>query len=202
MRTGRSPGLSRLNLRPAPGWRCPRPVRRRRRTRKSPARDRAPRSAMRPGGAVRFALELARGPGGAVRAGERLRGRVLLEVAGPLRVRALEVAARGGAAAHWLEARSVGGRAVTRDFTAAETLLRWRQLLLPGEARGPHSGAVHGPRWDPARWWLLPCPEPPPPEGAHPRAVVRARPTCLETLLQAGAPRGNPAGNREPLHGS
>ncbi|XP_013362725.1 PREDICTED: arrestin domain-containing protein 2-like [Chinchilla lanigera] len=93
---------------------------------------------MRPGGAVRvFALELARGPGAAVRAGERLRGRVLLEAAGPLRVRALEVAARGGAAAHWLEARSVGGRAVPSDFAATETLLRRRQLLLPGEARGP-----------------------------------------------------------------
>ncbi|KAM6166989.1 arrestin domain-containing protein 2 isoform 3-T3 [Erethizon dorsatum] len=87
---------------------------------------------MRRGGAVRgFALELALGRGAAVRAGERLLGQVLLEASGPLRVRALEVAARGGAEAHWLEGRSVGGHAVTSDFAAAETLLRRRQLLLP-----------------------------------------------------------------------
>ncbi|XP_075405047.1 arrestin domain-containing protein 2 isoform X2 [Tenrec ecaudatus] len=85
---------------------------------------------MRPWGIRSFALELARGPGGAYRGGERLCGRVLLEAAAPLRVRALEVAARGGAAAHWLEGRSVGVNAVSSDFVAAETYLRRRQLLL------------------------------------------------------------------------
>uniref|UniRef100_A0A8C4LAS9 Arrestin domain containing 2 n=1 Tax=Equus asinus asinus TaxID=83772 RepID=A0A8C4LAS9_EQUAS len=85
---------------------------------------------MRLGGVRSFALELARGPGGAYRGGERLSGRVLLEAAAPLRVRALEVAARGGAATHWLEGRSVGVNAVSCDFAAAETYLRRRQLLL------------------------------------------------------------------------
>ncbi|KAK2498586.1 hypothetical protein MC885_003761 [Smutsia gigantea] len=87
---------------------------------------------MRPGGVRSFALELARGPGGAYSGGERLCGRVLLEAAAPLRVRALEVAARGGAATHWLEGRSVGVNAVSSDYAAAETYLRRRQLLLQG----------------------------------------------------------------------
>uniref|UniRef100_A0A8C9DV54 Arrestin domain containing 2 n=1 Tax=Prolemur simus TaxID=1328070 RepID=A0A8C9DV54_PROSS len=85
---------------------------------------------MRPGGVRSFALELARGPGGAYRGGERLCGRVLLEAAAPLRVRALVVVARGGAATHWLEGRSVGVNAVSSDYAAAETYLRRRQLLL------------------------------------------------------------------------
>lgn len=96
---------------------------------------------MRPGGVRSFALELARGPGGAYRGGERLCGRVLLEAAAPLRVRALEVAARGGAATHWLEGRSVGINAVSSDYAAAETYLRRRQLLLRGEPLAPHSAA-------------------------------------------------------------
>ncbi|XP_036704208.1 arrestin domain-containing protein 2 isoform X2 [Balaenoptera musculus] len=85
---------------------------------------------MRPGGVRSFALELARDPGGAYRGGERLCGRVLLETASPLRVTALEVAARGGAVTHWLEGRSVGVNAVSSDYAAAETYLRRRQLLL------------------------------------------------------------------------
>ncbi|XP_037674463.1 arrestin domain-containing protein 2 isoform X1 [Choloepus didactylus] len=91
---------------------------------------------MRPGGVRSFTLELARGPGGAYRGGERLCGRVLLEMAVPLRVRALEVAARGRAAVHWFEVRSVGVNAVSSDYAAAETYLRRRQLLLgdTGEA--------------------------------------------------------------------
>lgn len=86
---------------------------------------------MRLRGVRSFALELARGPGGAYRGGERLSGRVLLDATAPLRVRALEVAARGGAATHWLEGRSVGVNAVASDFAAVETFLRRRQLLLP-----------------------------------------------------------------------
>lgn len=96
---------------------------------------------MRLGGVRSFALELARGPGCAYRGGERLCGRVLLEVAAPLRVRALVVAARGGAATHWLEGRSVGVNAVSSDYAAAETYLRRRQLLLRGETpSAPHAG--------------------------------------------------------------
>lgn len=84
-----------------------------------------------PRGVRSFALELARG--GAYCGGERLCGRVLLETAAPLRVRTLEVAARGRAATHWLEGRSVGVNAVSSDFAATETYLRLRQLLLRGE---------------------------------------------------------------------
>lgn len=51
---------------------------------------------MRPGGVRSFALELARGPAGAYHRGERLCDRLLLEAAAPLRVRAIEVAGRGG----------------------------------------------------------------------------------------------------------
>uniref|UniRef100_G3TVB6 Arrestin domain containing 2 n=1 Tax=Loxodonta africana TaxID=9785 RepID=G3TVB6_LOXAF len=50
---------------------------------------------MQPWGVRSFVLELARGPGGSYRGGERLCGRVLLEAAAPLRVRALEVALEG-----------------------------------------------------------------------------------------------------------
>ena len=100
---------------------------------------------MRPGGVRSFALELARGPGGAYRGGERLCGRVLLEAAAPLRVRALEVAARGGAATHWLEGRSVGVSAVSSDYAAVETYLRRRQLLLRGEPL-PRRSPVRIPR--------------------------------------------------------
>lgn len=83
---------------------------------------------MRLGGVRSFQLELARG--GAYHGGERLRGRVLLEAAVPLRVRAVEVAVHGRATTHWLESRTVGVNAVSSDFAATETYLRRRQLLL------------------------------------------------------------------------
>ncbi|XP_076978268.1 arrestin domain-containing protein 2 [Tamandua tetradactyla] len=91
---------------------------------------------MRPHGVRCFVLELARGPGGAYRGGEWLCGRVLLETAAPLRVRALDVAARGRAATRWLEGRSVGVHALAGDYAAVETYLQRRQLLLrdTGEA--------------------------------------------------------------------
>ncbi|KAG8517330.1 Arrestin domain-containing protein 2 [Galemys pyrenaicus] len=89
---------------------------------------------MRPGRVRSFGLELARGPGGAYRGGERLCGRVLLEVAAQLRVRALEVAVHGRAATHWLEGRSVGVNAVSSEYAAAETYLRRRQVLFRGGA--------------------------------------------------------------------
>lgn len=115
---------------------------------------------MRPGGIRSFVLELARGPGGAYRGGERLCGRVLLEAAAPLRVRALEVAARGGAATHWLEGRSVGVNAVSSDYAAAETYLRRRQLLLRGEPLAPHSPTgIPREALSPGLGALLQCPE-------------------------------------------
>uniref|UniRef100_A0A2K5Q9Z9 Arrestin C-terminal-like domain-containing protein n=1 Tax=Cebus imitator TaxID=2715852 RepID=A0A2K5Q9Z9_CEBIM len=83
---------------------------------------------MRPGGVRSFALELALGPGCAYCSGERPCGRVLLEVAAPLRVRALQVKAR--AVTYWLEGRSVGVNAESSYYAAAETYLWRRQLLL------------------------------------------------------------------------
>ncbi|XP_039422266.1 arrestin domain-containing protein 2 isoform X2 [Corvus cornix cornix] len=68
--------------------------------------------------------------------GELLHGRVQLELRGALRVRALEVCARGLATVHWLESRSIGLNVVYRDYTACQTFLYRRCQLIPdnGEA--------------------------------------------------------------------
>lgn len=128
---------------------------------------------MRPGGVRSFALELARDPGGAYRGGERLCGRVLLEAASPLRVTALEVAARGGAVTHWLEGRSVGVNAVSSDYAAAETYLRRRQLLLLGEPLIP------------------PHPEPGSPGTLYPGlgAPLQSQPFDLEAVWSGDPPQ-------------
>uniref|UniRef100_A0A8C7EES9 Arrestin domain containing 2 n=1 Tax=Nothoprocta perdicaria TaxID=30464 RepID=A0A8C7EES9_NOTPE len=61
---------------------------------------------MLPPGRVRsLAVEL-EGGGGAYRVGELLRGRVRLELRGALRLRALQVCARGRATVHWLESHT------------------------------------------------------------------------------------------------
>ncbi|KAG8126765.1 hypothetical protein E2320_021885 [Naja naja] len=82
-----------------------------------------------------FMLELdaGRGPGVAYRGGELLSGRVVLDVAKGLKVRALAVCARGLAATHWLESKSFGMNTVYSDYTAYETYLRRRQHLIRGE---------------------------------------------------------------------
>ncbi|KAM6465898.1 arrestin domain-containing protein 2 isoform 2-T2 [Liasis olivaceus] len=79
-----------------------------------------------------FVLELdaGRGPGVAYRGGELLSGRVVVEVAKGLKVRALAVCARGLAATHWLESKSIGMNTVYSDYTAYETYLRRRQHLI------------------------------------------------------------------------
>ncbi|KAM9112071.1 arrestin domain-containing protein 2 isoform 2-T2 [Pangshura tecta] len=78
-----------------------------------------------------FALELAAGPArGGYRGGELLSGQVVLELSAALRVRALEVCARGLATAHWLESRSVGMNTVYSDYSAYEPYLRARCQLL------------------------------------------------------------------------
>ncbi|KAG8126764.1 hypothetical protein E2320_021885 [Naja naja] len=79
-----------------------------------------------------FMLELdaGRGPGVAYRGGELLSGRVVLDVAKGLKVRALAVCARGLAATHWLESKSFGMNTVYSDYTAYETYLRRRQHLI------------------------------------------------------------------------
>ncbi|XP_063016993.1 arrestin domain-containing protein 2 isoform X2 [Melospiza melodia melodia] len=71
-------------------------------------------------------LEQGRAHGG----GERLHGRVQLELSGALRVRALEVCARGLATVHWLESQSIGLNIVYRDYTACQTFLYRRRQLI------------------------------------------------------------------------
>ncbi|KGL88082.1 Arrestin domain-containing protein 2, partial [Charadrius vociferus] len=68
---------------------------------------------------------------GAYSSGELLHGRVQLELRGALRLRALEVCARGCAAVHWLESRSVGLNTIYRDYTAYQTFLYRRCQLIP-----------------------------------------------------------------------
>ncbi|XP_069734246.1 arrestin domain-containing protein 2 isoform X2 [Phaenicophaeus curvirostris] len=67
---------------------------------------------------------------GAYGSGELLHGRVQLELRGSLRLRALEVCARGRATAHWVESRSVGLTTVYRDYTAYQTFLHRRCQLI------------------------------------------------------------------------
>ncbi|XP_051495443.1 arrestin domain-containing protein 2 isoform X2 [Apus apus] len=88
---------------------------------------------MQPPGRVRsLSLQLEAGAAcGAHGSGELLRGRVRLELRGSLRLRALEVLARGRAAAHWLESRSVGLNTVYRDYSAHQTFLHRRCQLIP-----------------------------------------------------------------------
>lgn len=95
-----------------------------------------PAPAMQHLGKIRsFALELAGGPAqGVYRGGELLSGQVVLELSKVLKVRALEVCARGLATAHWLESRSVGMNTVYSDYTAYEPYLRSRYQLIRGES--------------------------------------------------------------------
>ncbi|XP_050766381.1 arrestin domain-containing protein 2 isoform X4 [Gymnogyps californianus] len=88
---------------------------------------------MQPLGCVRsLAVELEDGRAwGAYGSGELLHGRVQLELRGALRLRALEVYARGRAATHWLESYSVGLNTVYRDYTAYQTFLYRRCQLIP-----------------------------------------------------------------------
>ncbi|XP_054506259.2 arrestin domain-containing protein 2 isoform X2 [Agelaius phoeniceus] len=62
--------------------------------------------------------------------GELLQGRVQLELRGAMRVRALEVCARGLATVHWLESHSIGLNIVYRDYTACQTFLYRRRQLI------------------------------------------------------------------------
>ncbi|KAM6235969.1 arrestin domain-containing protein 2 isoform 2-T2 [Porphyrio hochstetteri] len=88
---------------------------------------------MQPPGRLRsLVLELEnRRAGGSYSGGELLRGRVQLELCGALRLRALEVLARGRAAVHWLECRAMGLNAIYRDYTAYQTFLYRRCQLIP-----------------------------------------------------------------------
>ncbi|KAM6332140.1 arrestin domain-containing protein 2 isoform 2-T2 [Alca torda] len=88
---------------------------------------------MQPPGRLRsLAVELEdRRAWGAYGSGELLHGWVQLEVRGALRLRALEVCARGRATVHWLESRSVGLNTIYRDYTAYQTFLYRRCQLIP-----------------------------------------------------------------------
>ncbi|XP_075031732.1 arrestin domain-containing protein 2 isoform X2 [Calonectris borealis] len=88
---------------------------------------------MQPPGRVRsLAVELEDGRAwGAYGSGELLHGRVQLELRSALRLRALEVYARGRATVHWLESRSMGLNTIYRDYTAYQTFLYRRCQLIP-----------------------------------------------------------------------
>uniref|UniRef100_A0A8C3GG19 Arrestin domain containing 2 n=1 Tax=Cairina moschata TaxID=8855 RepID=A0A8C3GG19_CAIMO len=68
---------------------------------------------------------------GAYGSGELLHGRVRLELRGALRLRALEVCARGRAFVHWLESHSVGLNTVYHDYMDFQTFLYRRCQLIP-----------------------------------------------------------------------
>lgn len=118
---------------------------------------------MQPPGRIRsLAVELEDGQvWGAYGSGELLHGRVQLELRGTLRLRALEVYARGRAITHWLESRSVGLNTVYHDYTAYQTFLYRRCQLIPGKAGG--MGVVVCSRalgWDPLGLQASPPGEP------------------------------------------
>lgn len=81
--------------------------------------------------------------------GELLHGRVQLELRRALRVRALEVCARGMATVHWLESHSIGLNVVYRDFTACQTFLYRRRQLIPGKHGAPAGVCARTWGWDP-----------------------------------------------------
>ncbi|XP_069074836.1 arrestin domain-containing protein 2-like isoform X2 [Pleurodeles waltl] len=77
-----------------------------------------------------FSVELEGSPGGLYRSGEAVSGQVVVELARQMKVRALEVCARGVATVHWLESRSVGMNTVYSDYTSFESYLRRRLHLI------------------------------------------------------------------------
>ncbi|XP_072457780.1 arrestin domain-containing protein 2 isoform X2 [Notamacropus eugenii] len=83
------------------------------------------------GGIRSFQLELRPG---AYHGGQLLSGLLVLELSRPLRAKGLDVAARGTAAVHWLDSRSVGVNAVYNDYAAFQSFLRSRRQLLPRDS--------------------------------------------------------------------
>lgn len=71
--------------------------------------------------------------------GQAVAGRVLLELAGPARVGALRLRARGRAHVHWSESRSSGSStAYTQSYSERVEVLSHRATLLgPGTIRDP-----------------------------------------------------------------
>lgn len=71
--------------------------------------------------------------------GQAVAGRVLLELAGPARVGALKLRARGRAHVHWTESRSAGSStAYTQSYSERVEVVSHRATLLaPGTGRLP-----------------------------------------------------------------
>ncbi|XP_069505345.1 arrestin domain-containing protein 2-like isoform X2 [Ambystoma mexicanum] len=77
-----------------------------------------------------FSVELDGSAHRLYRSGETVCGHVVLELGRDMKVRALEVCARGLATVHWLESRSVGMNTVYSDYTSYESYLRRRMHLI------------------------------------------------------------------------
>lgn len=76
--------------------------------------------------------------------GQAVAGRVLLELAGPARVGALRLRARGRAHVHWTESRSSGSStAYTQSYSErVEVLNHGTTLFAPGTTRDPCAAHV------------------------------------------------------------
>ncbi|XP_031697023.1 arrestin domain-containing protein 3-like [Anarrhichthys ocellatus] len=68
--------------------------------------------------------------------GDQVSGRVVVQVSGDVRVRSLEVTARGVAKVRWTESRNTGANtAYTQNYTEEVEYLQHRDTLI-GEDRG------------------------------------------------------------------
>lgn len=67
--------------------------------------------------------------------GDLVSGRVLVDVTGDVRVRSLDVTARGVAKVRWTESRNAGANtAYTQNYTEEVEYLRHRDTLIGGDA--------------------------------------------------------------------
>ncbi|GCB70950.1 hypothetical protein scyTo_0008730 [Scyliorhinus torazame] len=65
--------------------------------------------------------------------GQVVAGRVLLDLRAAVRVRSLHISAKGMAAVHWLESRSIGMNTVYSDYSSYETYFKKRQHVIRGQ---------------------------------------------------------------------
>lgn len=100
-----------------------------------------------------FVVQLDGASGGAepvFSGGQAVAGRVLLELAGPARVGALKLRARGRAHVHWTESRSAGSStAYTQSYSERVEVVSHRATLLaPGTGRLPRGGTCAARSWN------------------------------------------------------
>lgn len=100
-----------------------------------------------------FVVQLDGASGGAepvFSGGQAVAGRVLLELAGPARVGALKLRARGRAHVHWTESRSAGSStAYTQSYSERVEVVSHRATLLaPGTGRLPRRGTRAARSWN------------------------------------------------------